>query len=174
MAVTFTENWFKERSCAVLARLVGEVAAVPGRIIEVGSWEGRSTLAIANATTRVVHAVDTWKGSPIDGTDRLAAARDVRSTFLANTAHVPHVKPFHMDWRDYHASHDGQIALVFLDAEHTYWEVTAQIDAFRPLMAEGGIICGDDRTHPPVWTAATDRLGDVNAEQAVWWWTNAP
>lgn len=175
MAVTFRddENWFHQRSCEVLARLVREVEDVPGRIVEVGSWEGRSTLAIAHATSRVVHAVDTWKGSPSDISGKLAAERDVYATFAANIEHVPHVQPFRMDWREYHATHDEQCALVFLDAEHTYWEVVAQIDAFRPLMAEGGIMCGDDRTFPPVWQAVTDRLGDVNAEQAVWWWRNA-
>jgi predicted O-methyltransferase YrrM len=173
MAVTFTENWFSQRSRAVLAELVRAIEYLPGRIVEVGSWEGRSTLAIANATSRMVHAVDTWKGSASDESAALAAQRDVYGTFIANTAHLFNIKSFRMDWRDYHATHDGQIALVFLDAEHTYWEVSAQIDAFRPLMAEGGIICGDDRTHPPVWEAATDRLGDINAEQAVWWWINA-
>ncbi|MEI6231355.1 MAG: hypothetical protein WCP81_11530, partial [Actinomycetes bacterium] len=45
----FTEEWFNEFSQHVLADLVRGVRDVPGLLVEIGSWQGRSTVAMANA-----------------------------------------------------------------------------------------------------------------------------
>lgn len=170
---TFTENWFRGGSRKVLARLVQQVADVPGRIVEVGSWEGRSTIAIANAAPdRQVHAVDTWRGSTSDVSAAIAKERDVHATWRANIdeATEGNVVECWMDWRAYATSTRGEpIALLFIDAEHTYDEVSAQIDAFLPLIQPGGIICGDDWLIPDVMRAAVERLPNVQTEHAVWW-----
>jgi predicted O-methyltransferase YrrM len=170
MTAEFVENWFTDQSCATLAELVRSVADVPGRIVELGSWEGRSTLAIAEATGRPVDAVDTWRGARTDDYQlRQVKTRDVFAQWSANLADHPHVTPYRMDWRRYMKASDP-VALVFIDADHTYEEVTAQISAFLPLMSPGGIICGDDYPMAPVWTAVRDRLGTVSVEGPVWSW----
>jgi hypothetical protein len=80
----FTENWFHHASCDRLAQLGRQVEHVPGMIIEIGSWEGRSTSVLANAIRpRIVHAVDTWQGSPGEISSDLAAERDVHATFAS-------------------------------------------------------------------------------------------
>ena len=155
--MTFVENWFTEPSCETLASLVRKVEGVPGRIVELGSWEGRSTLAIANACYRTVHAVDTWEGAPSDKYQReQVKTRDVFAQWSANLAEYECVTPYRMDWLAYAQLDLGPVALVFIDADHTYAEVCAQIDAFRPLMSPGGIICGDDYPMRPVWRACHD------------------
>jgi len=170
-AAEFTENWFTDASCATLADLVRKVEDVPGRIVELGSWEGRSTLAIAGATGRDVHAVDHWQGAKSDGYQRQQVkTRDVFARWSANLAGHPHVTPYRMEWRRYLKTMDGPVALVFIDADHTEAEVSAQIDAFRPQMSPGGIICGDDYPMKDVWLAVRDRLGAVSVEGPVWWW----
>jgi len=151
--MTFTEEWFPKESCAALADIAVEVAAVPGRIVEIGSWQGRSTAAIANAINpRRVHAVDTWRGSPDELSEALAADRDVFAEFTANMEELTagNVDPFRMGWREYVGTFAGPVALVFIDAEHTEVEVRDCIEAFKPLMAAGGIMCGDDAHHEPV------------------------
>jgi len=167
----FVENWFTDESCATLADLVRTVEQVPGRIVELGSWEGRSTLAIAGATGRPVDAVDTWRGARTDEYQiRQVKARNVYAQWTANLADHPHVTPFRMDWRRYTSTTAGAVALVFIDADHTYEEVTAQISAFLPLMSAGGIICGDDYPMVAVWTAVRDGLGTVSVCGPVWSW----
>lgn len=143
---TFTENWFNTSSRRRLATLVRAVELVEGRIVELGSWEGRSTIALAGAAgDRTVHAVDHWNGAASDSYQReQAASRDVFATFSSNIAAHPNVVPFRMDWREYCDQFDTAVALVFIDADHTTAEVRAQIAAFRPLMSRGGIICDDD------------------------------
>jgi predicted O-methyltransferase YrrM len=175
MTATFTEDWFGEPSCRALAGLVEDVADVPGLIVEIGAWEGRSTIAMANAAyPRRTHSVDTWAGSPGEISADLARDRDVYATWCQNVARATkgNVVEWVMGWRDYVPTVDQPVALLFIDAEHTYAEVRDTIEAFRPLMAPGGIICGDDVHHPPIARAVVDTLGaaDVTVEASLWIW----
>lgn len=167
----FVETWIPDKALVTLAGLVAAVSDVPGRIIELGSWEGRSTLVIADATDRVVHAVDTWAGSDSDVYQRtqIAEGRDVFAAFTANLGER-NVQAYQMDWQDFIAATAGEVALVFIDADHTYEQLTAQIDAFLPLMAAGGIMCGDDRQMRPVRRALRHRFyNDYQHDGRIWW-----
>jgi len=159
----FHEEWFGQASCDTLARLVTEVADVPGALIEIGSWEGRSTIAMANAAhPRTVHAVDTWEGSPGEVSSELAARRDVWAQWNVNVRHFArgNITPYRFDWREFvEILGRSPVALVFIDAEHTYAEVRDTIAAFLPLMSPGGIVCGDDVHHPPIIEAVTEHFG---------------
>jgi hypothetical protein len=78
MKAHFQEEWFPHESCLALGSLVRSVRHLDGTMIEVGCWEGRSTCALANAAhPDIVHAVDTWSGSPGEISAQLAASRDV-------------------------------------------------------------------------------------------------
>ena len=169
----FTEEWFHESSQVALAALVS--SAPDGLVIEIGSWEGRSTCALANAAhPRPVHAVDTWRGTPHEQTGPLAAQRDIHAQFLVNVDHYTkgNVVPHRMGWREYVPTITEPVGLVFIDAEHTYNEVRDNIAAFLPLMADGGIICGDDAAWPAVARAVLDAFGDrVWVTASIWWVT---
>lgn len=166
----FTEDWFCDASCSALAQLVREVADVPGRLVEVGSWEGRSTIAMANATTRRIDAVDTWAGSPGEISAALAGERDVYATWRSNIdeATKGNVVGHRMGWREYAALDDSPVALLFIDAEHTFREVFDTIEAFLPMMAPGGTICGDDAHHPPIRDAVRVRFPRFEQRATVW------
>jgi len=61
--------------------------------------------------------------------------------------------------------------LVFIDADHTYESVTQDIEAWAPLIKEGGLITGHDynRSHPGVVKAVTGCLGEIiKAPDLVW------
>ena len=171
----FTEEWFGEASQQVIGDLAK--SAPEGLIVEIGSWEGRSTCALANAVyPRVVHAVDTWQGSPGEISELLAGERDIFATWQANVAELTkgNVLPFRMGWREYlttAARMEMTIAFAFIDAEHTYREVHDNIAALLPLMAPGGIICGDDSHHPPVQQAVLDHFPQAIVKATVWSWT---
>ena len=159
---TFHEDWFPGAACENLAALARQVVDLPGRIVEIGSWEGKSTIALANAVRPAeVHAVDTWNGSPGEPSAALAAQRDVYSTFTDNVTAwtCGNVTPFRMDWRDYFAADQSPCRFVFIDAEHTYEQVKATLDVVVPLMVPGGVICGDDVHHEPVMRAVVERFG---------------
>src|SRR4051812_18979389 len=98
-APTFNEDWFPDDSCLTLASLYHLVDHLQGTVVEVGSWEGRSTIALAAACTpALVHAVDTWQGSPGEVSSELAVERDVYAQFMVNirAADASNVVPFRM------------------------------------------------------------------------------
>jgi len=171
--MTFTEEWFGPASQHAVARLVQRTRGLAGRIVEVGSWEGRSTVAIANAAhPDIVHAVDTWQGSPGEISAELASQRDVFATFTENIDQLTrgNVEPHVMGWRDYFAEDKAPVRFLHIDAEHTYTEVFDNITTALPLMVAGGIICGDDNHHPPIQRAVRDTLGRFYVDASLWWW----
>ena len=118
-----------------------------------------------------MYAVDTFKGSPGEISAKLAVKRDVFAQFRANVKAytLGNVTPFLMDWRQFVPTSEP-VALVFIDAEHSYDEVRATVEAFRPLLVAGGIMCGDDFHHGPVRQAVTDVLGEVERDATLWIW----
>lgn len=148
--MTFTEDWYPAGQLADLVELATESRNVSGMSVEIGCWEGRSTIAIAQAVAPAyLCAVDTWAGNvdegPDHGTVRALAQRDVYATFLANIAPYPNIAHRRMDGAVFLAGVEpGQIAFLHLDAGHTYAATRQLIELAIPRMADGGIMCGDD------------------------------
>ena len=138
------EGWMNE----VELKWLSEQAQLHKRIVEVGSFLGRSTKALA-ATSGTVWAIDTFLGSPEHqetikgrGEDFLF---DAFKTNLAEEIAAGRVKPMRM------TSLEASVVLanekfdmIFIDASHDYKDVKADIAAWIPRLSPGGIICGHD------------------------------
>ncbi len=160
--MTYTEDWYSLENQKALADAYEQVRDLEGDVVEVGCWEGRSTVALANACyPQRVHAVDTWEGSPGEISADLAQQRDVHQTFTENmTAETAgNVNVFRMDWRDYFTLRQEPVKFCHIDATHTYSEVRDNIRTVLRFIVPGGVICGDDAHHPPVYKAVLDTLG---------------
>lgn len=149
----FHEEWYPEPQLHDLVGLLRTVVAegVDGELVEIGCWEGRSTVALAHGlagTDRSLHAVDWWLGNTDEGTAHpsvtAARTRDVYQTFLQNIAPYPHVSAHRQEGGEFLRTFDRTIAFIHLDAGHTYAATKALIDAALPMLAPGAIICGDD------------------------------
>jgi hypothetical protein len=121
---------------AALANLVYGFIARFGRspsICEVGSWAGRSALIMATAGASV-HCVDTWEGSSNDnGTKQYQGAEPPLEVFKRNTRHLGKIT--HTVARSPEAAalfQDGSFDIVYIDAEHDFDSVLADIRAWRP------------------------------------------
>lgn len=170
--VTFHENWFDTPSQEALAELARKTEGVNGLVVEVGSWEGRSTIALANAVyPTFVHAIDTWEGSPGEISAALAGERNVYEQWKTNIRECTrlNVLPHRMGWREWFAANRDPIRFLFIDAEHTYREVADNIDAAIPYLGAGAIICGDDIHHPPIIEAVIERFPEAQVTATLWW-----
>jgi predicted O-methyltransferase YrrM len=176
----FREQWIHEETLLNMQRLVLSVKELKGDIIEVGSWEGRSTVYIANAAfPEKVHAIDHFQGSYSDGdySGRLAEERgDIFEVFQQNVrafTHGGNVEVHRKSWQEWAQENKVSVKFAHLDAEHSYEQAKELIEVVLKMMCPGGIICGDD--YSPLWQGTQNAVDlllpdrQVNAH-AMWYY----
>jgi len=153
-----------------VARIAGETTKYRPLFLEVGSWVGESALAMLRGCPGAhVTCVDTWKGTDGDMTGELAAKHgdDVWKAFCENTkgqqisAMPGKSVEIAKSWGPGATPRD----LIFIDAEHTYEALKADIEAWWPHLKDGGIMAFHDyRTSqfPGVTQAIHERFGEAN------------
>lgn len=167
----FTSTWIPTPTLERLTGLVQEREHLDGHIIEFGSWEGRSTIAIALGTNQPVLAVDHWQGTPGDRLTEIPAKHDnIYARFLDNVEDYPHIRPMVMTTEQFMESWDRPIKFLHIDADHNYEPVKAQIEWAKPLMVKGGVMCGDDYSSnwPGVVQAVNEALPAHHVEIVMW------
>lgn len=163
-------------------RWLAEHAQTCARIIEAGCWQGRSTRALADHCAGRIVAVDPWAGDYFtDRGHRHTIRTDVYDQFAAHLADhvasgrvVPIQMPFVEAAPSLHAVLGGAADLVFLDGDHRYEAVLADIDAALPLLRPGGILAGHDYSHPSwpgVKRAVDERYPQAEICRSIWWVT---
>lgn len=125
------------------------------RILEIGSWRGRSARAMADNTTGLVTCVDGFFGSPKDTPNGMYPdmAETLRgkdpdwifNEFMQNAGFLPNVRVFRAPSPGAaELLKDEKFDFIFIDAGHDYESVKADILAWRPLLSEGGLFSGHD------------------------------
>jgi cephalosporin hydroxylase len=121
--------------------------------VEVGSWKGQSAafmcVEIAHSGKQIrFDCVDTWLGSdePLHHTDLDCVNGTLYERFIHNMQPVAGLyNPVRMTSTQAAACYDDHsLDFVFLDADHTYASVVADITAWRPKIRPGGYLAGHD------------------------------
>ncbi len=132
---------------------LAEQASTRDLIVEVGSWVGGSARAMADNTAGTVVCVDPWaKTVDMDEGGCWKGRTDPEwlwKTFQRNMEGLDNVVPMRM------TSMEGarwlrtmRFDMIFLDAAHDFASVEADVNAWRPLLAPGGLFCGHDWAWP--------------------------
>lgn len=127
---------------------LAEQASKHKLICEIGSWKGSSTRALADNTSGTVYAVDTFMGDIYTREDwefRGNPPEWLYTEFIKNTSDLKNlvvVKMLSVDAAK--ELKDLRFDMIFIDAEHTYESVKSDILAWKPLLADGGLLCGHD------------------------------
>jgi len=151
----FNENWYSEKQINDLIDLVKKVKGIDGNIIEIGCWEGKSAISLANnCFPENLICNDTWLGnvqeSIVTGithiTEEILKERDVYNIFINNMNNKTEknyiiIKEDCIEWLK---RFDGDIKFIHIDASHEYKSVFETIQLVLPKLVKGGIICGDD------------------------------
>jgi predicted O-methyltransferase YrrM len=148
-------------------------ASTHTRIVEVGSWFGRSTRALADNTKGMVYAVDTWsQSSPTTSAYHLGDKPKgwLLNEFLTNTKGLTNIQVVQMLSVDAARSFNStpQFDMIFIDANHD--SVKADILAWKPLLISGGLLCGHDYTDYAAVRQVVDELlpGRAVAVDSIW------
>jgi len=158
------------------------LAPHPAVAVEVGAWFGQSTAYMAsklkslNASHVQFFAVDTWEGTPSEIQHQEVVKRYGGSIFEAfheamkccgvvnwvvplQTTSVDASKQFK----------DASLDFVFIDADHTYEAVVADIRAWLPKVKQGGCIAGHDLDWDGVKKAVEQELGGRYRQWGACW-----
>ncbi len=145
------EGWLRVEQARRLWELASTVEA-GGVIVEIGSYQGKSTVVLAAAApaSATVYAIDPhagndrgpgqWQGDPVEGeADRRA--------FLANlTAAGVADRVIHLRERSEDAHHlvDGEVDLLYVDGAHGYGAARADIGGWGGRVRPGGVMAVHD------------------------------
>lgn len=146
------------------------------QFVEVGCWMGKSSVYLAQRVLEsrkpiTLFFVDTWEGSAEDGLDNEAKrlTAEGKSVFeqwsenMASFAGKVLVNPIRKPSTDAAKLFlNASLSFVFIDADHTYPSVYADIRAWLPKMKPGGILAGHDYERDGVCRAVSDTLGKDN------------
>jgi hypothetical protein len=178
-AASLIPGWMTEPELRWLATQ----AAYHKRIVEVGSWKGRSTKALAGFTPGRVFAVDTWEGSPSEqethhkeaverGADELYAdfCRNLGEEMAAGKC-VPVRLP--SERAAYELGDAIRLDMLFVDGEHTFDSTIGDLVAWSAVAAPGALISGHDYNWPDVARAAHELFGPrvLTGPGALWYVT---
>lgn len=133
------------------------------RIVEVGSFLGRSTRALADHTEGLVCAVDDWYG-PRDAfiPDRTILLGTFRKNLQdkINAGKVLIVQGDHKTVAPW-LGHGFKPDMVFIDGDHHYEAVKGDIIAWQQHLKSGGLLCGHDIDRNGVLQAVRELVPDA-------------
>jgi predicted O-methyltransferase YrrM len=143
-------------------------------IAEIGSWQGRSTRALADHTPGTVFAIDHFLGVPellYELTDR--PPWWLYKTFTMHLIDRENVVPVRRSSRDAARLLAAlRFDLVFIDGSHVYEDVKDDIRRWKPLVAPGGILSGHDTLSATgVEHAVSELLPQAELAEGtdIWW-----
>lgn len=161
-------------------------AARHRRIVEVGVWKGRTTKLLAQTTNRraKIWAIDHWKGVPDDPNQQAtlyeaadASGDAVYAEFCQNLKveiAAGRVLAVRLDTKAAAAhlleTRGRTFDMIFLDADHRYEAIRADIEAFTPLLVRGGLLCGHDYSErwPGVVQAVDELVPQREVYSSIW------
>lgn len=181
---TFHEQWLGRDQAIQTAALAQSTGHLTGEAIEIGAWQGLSTISITTAIApSVLHVVDHWKGdseSPeaIKRGLAIPAAcleRDNYAIFLDNMAECTegNFQVHKMDYREFLADWAEPVRFLHLDDGHLTEDVERQLLGLRPFAVPGAIFAGDDWDWPTVQEGILRvfRRDQINLGAGKLWWT---
>ena len=115
--------------------------------------------------------VDTWKLAYFDRTPTKKARLEQKAQQWA--AKRKGTRIFNENsWEAARHFKDGEVDVVFIDADHTYECCSLDILRWRPKLRSGGLLCGHDfHTRPGVARAVKEHVPDYQHDPSgdVWW-----
>lgn len=180
------QDWYSANQCKYVADLCHQVRDLSGLIIEIGCWEGKSTIALANACyPEELLCNDTWEGNIDEAnvtgqnhpTIELLKTQPVYDTFVHNMDNFTkkNYKIVKQDCLQWLPTITEPIKFCHIDASHDYYSVKKTIDLVKPLLVHGAIICGDDYmcagdSHAGgVQRAVKESFTDIKTFESLWW-----
>jgi glycosyltransferase involved in cell wall biosynthesis len=152
-------------------RWLYQTASKMTSVVELGSWQGRSTHALLSGCQGTVYSIDHWDPNYIgipDLNERIIA--DNWKAFCENLKHFTNLQIIKMpSVKAATGFRDKSVEMVFVDADHKYESVIADVTSWLPKATK--MICGHDYDpdrHPGVVKAVDEVFGKVGHIDTIW------
>jgi predicted O-methyltransferase YrrM len=159
------KGWMK----LIELRWLGEHAANCAKIVELGSWQGRSTRAMLDNSQAHLWCVDSWDRHRPKG---YQAGDAEMAAFLKNVKdHLDRVTVLRLTTEAAVArvSEDAPFDMVFIDADHAYESVKHDIEAYGPLVRKGGLLSGHDYHHEAIRKVVSELIPNHSVVSRIWY-----
>ncbi len=157
----------------VFMYLLASFLNLRGDIIEIGSWQGKSICFLASSckdfSNGIVHAIDPFTGNPGKEENYKIACddlSDLRENFIKNIQSKgleDYVRQYNMTSEEaFLKMGEVRARMIFIDGNHEYKHVRADIKNFSRLLLEEGIMVLDDykNSFPGIIRAAKELIID--------------
>jgi predicted O-methyltransferase YrrM len=129
-----------EREAAILVRLARDAAV----IVEIGTFEGKTAVALAQATSGLVFSIDPFFGGRMGVSYGEVIARVARRR--AGAQNLEYIKAFSYDAAP---RFNRAVDMIFIDADHSYEGVKRDWLDWTPKLNVGGIVAMHDSRIAP-------------------------
>ena len=150
------EGWMGEEELDFLHKIAKKMNSV----VEIGSYQGRSTVALLESGTKVT-AIDTWKGNK-----ELVVKKKDYKEFLKNIAKYSNLTIIVGESVKTSKQFD-KVDMVFIDGDHTYKGVKRDIKAW--LHKTTKLICGHDYDFEEVQRAVDEFFKVDGVIGSIWY-----
>lgn len=153
-------GWLSMAEASMLAILAGSLESPSPIIVEIGSFQGKSAVMMAGANPRAtVYCIDPFDDTLlpqyIDWRGRLGL-KSLLEGFHLNTRDYPNIVPlkgFSLGILFDYWSHDRSpanrgIDMLFIDGDHSYDAVRADVEGWLPYLKPGGVLAMHDVNVP--------------------------
>lgn len=190
----FNEDWYSIPQCYHISELIKSVSNIDGINIEIGCWEGKSTIALTNTCyPEILYCNDTWEGNIAETlvtgqghpTIDILKTRDVYKTFIdnMNSNTKGNYRVVKQDCIEWLKTIKEPVKFAHIDASHDYYSVKNTIELLLPNLVPGAILCGDDfisahihsqPLHGGVERAVRELLPGFQSVGNLWYWKYMP
>jgi predicted O-methyltransferase YrrM len=152
---------FQQEGLADLCKWANEQGAT-GKAIEIGAYSGEGTIVLAKYFKEIL-AVDPWLNG-YDIKDRASQQCPMKFVFEAfqertkGLGNVMFSRGKSLDALEFVP--DGSCDLVYIDGDHKYEGVLADLKGWRNKLKDGGIMSGHDWSWESVKKALKEEIGD--------------
>ncbi|MDA7926719.1 class I SAM-dependent methyltransferase [Verrucomicrobiales bacterium] len=150
----------------------------PGDVVEIGSWQGRSTSflarAVSDSSNGKFFAIDHFKGNVGKESEYVVGASDLsdlKENFQSNIARIGLAETVEvMDMDNVRAARELEecsVRFLFIDGDHSYEGVKKDLQLFVPKLCPGAIIVFDDysKNFPGLLVAVDEFLTETKASR---------